>query len=185
MLRIRNARTLAAIVAAGALLAGARGVRANDQDLRATTVPATSCQPASHSQAAEVQLSNGAWTFTGANTGTITFYCPLPVNGNTESDATNDNDITAFRVYYRDTDGAGGAAQVTARLVFRTTGLFAVGGVWDSNDSNAVDDTTSFHFVNHDLSASALYSFLVTLSRSNNEQSPAFTGIDFALPPVP
>ena len=41
-----------------------------------------------------VEWVNGKGTFTGANTGTITFYCPLPINGNTEFDAFNDNDMT-------------------------------------------------------------------------------------------
>jgi hypothetical protein len=176
---------LATLTAAGLLLAGAHGARANDQDLRATTVPATACQPASSAQAAEVVLANGAWAFTGTNTGTITFYCPLPINGNTVSDATDDNDISAFRVYYRDTDGTGSAAEVTARLIFRTTGVGTIGSTWSSNSSNVMTDTMAFQLVTHDMSASAMYSFLVTLSRTSTTESPAFTGIDFANPQVP
>ena len=34
-------------------------------------------------------------------TGTILFYCPLPINGNTEFDAFNDNDMTVSRIFYR------------------------------------------------------------------------------------
>jgi len=35
------------------------------------------------------------------------------------------------------------------------------------------------------MSASALYSFIVTLRRDNSTEIPVFTGIDFAIPPAP
>jgi hypothetical protein len=182
--RIANAR-LASLATAVALLAGAQAVHANDQDLIATTVPATSCQPASHSQAAEVVLSNAAWVFSGSNTGTVIFYCPLPVNRFTKSDATDDNDILGFRVYYRDTDGMGTDAEVTARLYYRATGLVPVGAEFTSNDNNETDDTKDYQAVAHDVNEAAMYSFVVTLSRTSTAESPAFTGIDFALEPQP
>jgi hypothetical protein len=185
MISQRRTRPLATLLAAAALLAGTHSAHANDQDLRATTVPATSCQPASDALSSRVVLSNAAWIFNGTSTGTITFYCPLPINGNTESDASLDNDMSIIRVFYRDTDGMGVGAEVTARLAFRSTGLFAVGAPWSSNSSNVVVDTTAFHPLAHDLSANGLYSFIVTLSRTSTDESPAFTGIDFALPQVP
>lgn len=181
MISRNRAGRLSTLLTFGVLLAGAHEAHANDQDLRATTVPATSCQPASSTQAASVVLVSAAWVFSGNNTGTVTFYCPLPVNGNTESNIGDDNDITTFRVFYRDTDGTGTDAEVTARLLYRTTGLFAASSAWSSNASNVMIDTTDFHPAVHDVSNLALYSFVVTLSRTNTTENPAFTGIDFAL----
>ncbi len=158
----------------------------NTQDLLATTVPATACQPINSSQDNLVFLSNAAWVFRGTNTGTVTFYCPLTVNAWTVSNNTNDNDISFFRVYYRDTDGTGTAARVTALLTFRRfDGLFGVGSTWDSNSSSFTGNTFAIHDVTHDLRSMAVYSFLVTLRRTNTNENPAFSGIDFAPIPVP
>ena len=173
--------TLAAMVAAVPLLA-------NDQDVRATTVPATACQPASLAFAAKMQISNAAWTFAGASTGTVYLYCPLPINGNTVSDASDDNDISTYRIYYRDSDGTGAAAEVTTRLVYRRSdGLYSGGPQWSSN-SNPLDTTTNtidFHDNPHDMTAAGVYSFFVTLKRTNTNDSAAFSGIDFENEPVP
>lgn len=185
MLSMRRVGRIATLITTGVLIAGAPSAHANDRDLRATTVPATSCQPSSHAAAAEVSLVNAAWVFSNSNTGTVTFYCPVPVNGNTESDTTNDNDVSAFRVFYQDSDGTGDDAEVTVRLVYRNTGMFAAGTTWSSNVSNTAVDTMAFHSVAHDMSASALYSFIVTLRRDNATEIPVFTGIDFAIPPIP
>lgn len=160
--------------------------RASDRDMLATTVPATACEPINSSHANEVELSNAAWVFRGANTGTITFYCPVPRNARTLSDATDDNDISAYRIYYRDSDGTGTAARVTARLVYRRAdGLFSAGSTWDSNSLAATGNTTAIKANSHDLRFDALYSFLVTLNRTSTQQDPAFSGIDFTFVPVP
>jgi hypothetical protein len=180
-----NIGRLATLITTVALLAGAHGALANDQDLIATTVPATSCQPATHAQAALVGLSNAAWVFTGANTGSVNFYCPLPVNRFTKSDATDDNDILGFRVYYRDTDGMADDAEVEARLALRATSLILLGTAFTSNDSNETNDTMGYRAVSHDVNTAAMYSFIVTMRRDNASEDPAFTGIDFALEPVP
>lgn len=176
------------IVALGTVgLVGLAGTaRANDRDMLATTVPATACEPLNSSHANEVQLSNAAWVFRGSHTGTITFYCPVPRNAWTLSDNTNDNDISAYRIYYRDSDGTGTTAQVTARLVYRgASGLFSAGSTWNSNNHAATGNTTAFKENVHDVRFDALYSFLVTLRRTNTQQAPAFSGIDFATIPVP
>lgn len=171
---------------AAALLMGAQEARANDQDLKATTVPATSCQPATHAQAAEVVLSNAAWVFSGTNTGTVTFYCPLPLNTFTKSDALDDNDISQYRVYYRDTDGMGIVSEVTVQLMYRSeTGLTLVGSEFTSNDSNETDNTVRPHAVIHDVNPEALYSFAVRLSRIGTAHNPAFAGIDFYVEAIP
>ncbi|WP_413200555.1 hypothetical protein [Nostoc piscinale] len=159
---------------------------ANDRDILATTVPATACRPNSDSGDASVVISNGAYVFNGSATGTVTLYCPLPINANTISDLTNDNDISTYRVYYRDTDGIGGASEITTRLVYRdSAGLNGVGSTWSSNVSNMTDNRTQFVNLNHSVGSNRLYSFLVTIQRTNTTQNPAFSGIDFAFPPIP
>ncbi len=172
--------TLAAIAAAGPVLA-------NDQDLRATTVPATACQPATQARSAMVLISNAAWTFAGNATGTVYLYCPLPVNGNTVSAAGDDTDIATYRIYYRDSDGTGNAAEVRTRLIFRRSdGLYSGGAEWSSN-SNVLDtetNTTAYHNNPHDMTDDGVYSFLVTLRRNNTDELAVFGGIDFHIPPV-
>lgn len=174
-----------ALVTVG-LVYGSPIAMATDRDLRATTVPATSCTPLDSTQADMVLLSNAAWVFRGTNTGTVTFYCPLSRNAITLSDATDDNDISAYRVYYRDSDGAGSAARVTTRLIYRRAdGLYAAGNTWNSNSQSATGNTTRIVANAHDMNADALYSFLVTLQRTNTQQAPAFSGVDFTFVPVP
>jgi len=176
-----------AFLAALAALAAAAPLRANDQDVRGTTVPATACQPASTASAEKLQLSNAAWVFASGATGTVYLYCPLAINGNTVSDASDDNDASSYRIYYRDSDGTGGAAEVTTRLVYRRAdGLYSGGAEWSSN-SNLLDteeNTIDFQDNPHDLTANGVYSFFVTIARTNVNESPAFSGIDFAPPPV-
>jgi hypothetical protein len=167
-------------------IAAALPLRANDQDVLATTVPATACQPASTTSAEKMAISNAAWTFAGAATGTVFLYCPLPINGNTVSGAGNDNDISSYRIYYRDSDGTGAAAEVTTQLVYRRSdGLYSGGAEWSSNSNllNTTTNTIDFQDNVHDMTANGLYSFYVTLKRTNTGESPAFSGIDFASPP--
>jgi hypothetical protein len=175
-----------AVLTTLAAIAAAVPVLANDQDLRATTVPATACQPATQAMAAQVLISNAAWTFTPTATGTVYLYCPLPVNGNTVSAAGDDNDISAYRIYYRDSDGTGNAAEVRTRLIYRRSdGLYSGGAEWSSN-SNPLDtetNTTTYHDNAHDMTADGVYSFLVTLRRNNTLESAVFSGIDFRIPP--
>lgn len=159
--------------------------RASDRDMLATTIPATACEPINSIHANRVGLSNGAWVFRGSWTGTIFFYCPVPRNAWTLSNTSNDNDISAYRVYYRDSDGTGAASRVTARLLYRQTGgLFSGGSTFSSNSFSPTGNTRATKINFHDVRAGALYSFLVTLRRTSTSVNPAFSGIDFWIPPV-
>ena len=154
---------------------------ANDQDLVATTIPASTCAPANNVQAGLVHLSSGSWMFNTGATGGVIFNCPLPLNVFTVSDNTNDNDMTHFRVYYRDTDSLLNNAQVTARLIRRSMNgaLTLIGPQWNSNNVNINVHTAQPQPVLHQMTANSLYSFQVTLARNNVLQNPMFTGIDF------
>jgi hypothetical protein len=131
-------------------------------------------------------ISNAAWTFAGNSTGTVYLYCPLPINGNTVSAAGDDNDMETYRIYYRDSDGTGNAAEVRTRLIYRRSdGLYSGGAEWSSN-SNVLDtetNTTAYHVNAHDMTADGVYSFLVTLRRNNIDVAAVFSGIDFRIPP--
>ena len=83
-----------------AAFGSANTVLANDAPLIATTVPASACEPADETQANKVRLSNGAWVFRGAHTGTVMFYCPLDLNGYDVNNLLHVNDISGYRVYY-------------------------------------------------------------------------------------
>ena len=76
------------------------------------TVPASACSPVNEVGAELVYLQGGAWTFTSAAsaTGTVIFNCPGPRNVWPLTFDGGEVSISGFRVYYRDTDGAGSAA---------------------------------------------------------------------------
>jgi hypothetical protein len=194
MQRFKNLIAPAAVFLASLISTG--NALANDRDLWATTVPASACQPRNETDAGKLLLSNGAWVFTGSETGSIVLYCPLPLNAFTLTDFSNDNDITRYRIYYRDTDGgtAGGngglaipqQAYISTRLVYRRSdGLYSAGNLWHSNVTpiNAVANTTAIMNNVHDVQFDALYSFYVVMYRANTSMSPAFSGIDFPSPP--
>ncbi len=187
MLIRKSAQTiLVALVALVASLTFSTDVQANDQDVFSTTVPATACQPLNSTYLSRVTLSNAAWVFRGSATGTVFFYCPLPINAFTKANSSWDNDISSFRVYYRDSDGQGSAARVRARLRFRqANGMYQVGPYWDSNAFNPTGNTTRTMSLNHDMRSNALYSFVVIMYRANTSQDPAFSGIDFPFPQIP
>ena len=176
-----------AVFSAAAALGAANTLRANDAPLLATTVPASACEPVNEAQANKVKLVNGAWVFNGAHTGTVTFYCPLSLNGFDVNNILNVNDMSGYRVYYRDSDGGtiiGGKAKVTARLTYRKhDGMYSGGTVWSSRFTPAgqTSNTTAYKANNHTVQKNALYSFVVTLYRSESAQQPAFSGIDFPL----
>ena len=167
---------------------------ANEQDVWSTTVPASSCEPSNEASANKVVLSNGAWVFSGNNIGLVTFYCPLAINAFTVANFSNDNDISSFRIYYRDTDGGifgapngvpTNQARVTARLTYRKSdGMYSAGSLWSSQGTpfNVRSNTTVVKPNVHDVQANALYSFIVTMLRTTPTQNPAFSGIDFPFP---
>jgi len=159
---------------------------ASAADMLATTVPASACVPIDSTHASKVRLSNAAWVFRGNNIGAVQFYCPLVRNAYTMSDGSDDNDVTAFRVYYRDSDGTGNRSRVTARLVYRKQdGLHQAGDLWNSNSSGATGNTRQL-FVNvHDMQFDAVYSFYVTLYRAGTDEDPALSGFDFSFPAIP
>ena len=171
------------VLVLSSLLVGAGSVAANDQDLLATTVPATACQPANPTSHGRVGLTNGAWVFLPGVTGTAYLWCTLPVNMYTVSDASQDNDITYYRILYRDSDGAGNAAQLTVRLGYRhQAGFTWAGSTWVS--TGAADTNTFDHHWNpHDV-AVGVYSFMVTITRTVETEDPAFGGIDFIPPAI-
>lgn len=174
---------LTPIAAALITAMGSTVALASHRDLLATTVPASACEPVNSSDAARIRLSNGAWVFRGANTGQVSFNCPLPVNANTVSDNTDANYISSYRIYFRDTDVLGNQAEVRVRLRSRSsTGLAYVSPQWSSNGAvyPGPTNTRVCERLNHNLNNDQIYHFLMSLRRSNTNQNPAFTGIDFA-----
>lgn len=163
----------------------ASGAMANDQDIIATTVPASICQPASTSSASKLRLSNGAWVFSSGQTGTAYLYCPLAKNANTQANNTYDNDISRYRVLYRDSDGGSAAASVRTRLTYRRwNGMYSGGSEWSSNDRTATGNAHAWVDNVHDLRSDAVYAFYVKLYRSSTSHTATFSGIDFYPQPV-
>lgn len=159
---------------------------ANTPDLQATTIPASACRPENNTTDARVSLSNGAYVFNPGVTGTVRFYCPLPISA-IRTNGNGSNSISGYNLYYRDSDATGNATAITSRLFYRSTGQFTVGSQFSTNTINVGDNLTNDrrHFIslNHTLGFFRLYYFQVTMTRNNNNLNPAFTGIDFVLPP--
>jgi len=171
-------RNLLALVAWVVLAAARPGASQTHQDLFATTVPASACQPASPIMSDRLSLVNGAWVLNDGFIGVAQLWCPLPVNAYTVSDDSFHNQMIGYRIFYRDSDGGLGQSQVTVRLGYRTASGFAwAGPLWISNLPQT-GNTTEFHPTSHDLGAN-LYSFYVTMARTNANVEPVFAGIDF------
>ena len=157
---------------------------ATSRDILSTTIPASACQPDSSAASGRVSLTNGAYVFSGNATGTVRFYCPLPVSRYTSNGLANDNDISSYHVYYRDPDGLANSSEITTRLFYRNVnGQTAVGSASSSNSFNVTGNTARIVRLNHNLGFERLYYFLVTIRRSSTELRPAFSGIDFEIPP--
>lgn len=175
------------VAVVSAALAAATPLAASDRDVLATTVPAPACQAANPNSQGMLRLVNGAWIFLPGVTGTAYLWCPLDINKFTKSDNTDDNKISGgFRILYRDSDAAGSEAQVTARLGYRIpSGHNWAGAEWASSPG-VTGNTASYSFLFHDMQP-GLYSFQVTLTRTNTIDDPAFSGIDFFhwTPPIP
>jgi hypothetical protein len=155
----------------------------NPHDLTHRTVPASSCAPLDAGQSAKVRLQNGAWRFDGANTGTVSLYCPLPMNAfPADNSEPNYTQMEFFRVWYRDSDGTAVNARVTASLRYR-----ALDGGWESAHPGAFNSnvyvstgfSTKIFDATHTFETDAIYSFYITIYRANADQTVEFHGIDF------
>lgn len=178
MMNIKNWLSFAIIAA---LSAAPMPALANEPEVANTTIPASACRPESNVDDGQVVLSNGAYVFNSNITGTVRLYCPWTINGNT-IDLTNDNDMSSYRVYYRDPDGMGNSYEITTLLAYRDpNGQAQPPGqvAWSSNTANGTVNTTQSVQLSHDLGSNRLYYFIVTIRRNSTSQNPAFSGIDF------
>jgi hypothetical protein len=174
------------VAAAGAVILSMSGVvpawAVNPWDLWHRTVPASACAPLDSAYAAKVRLQNGAWRFDGVNTGTVAFYCPIPINAWPADDAQpNYTNMQFYRVWYRDSDGMTTNAKVTVSLRYRNLdgSWNAAGGTLNSNVFADVAFTTKIFNAPHVFETDALYSFYVTIYRANAQEVVEFHGIDF------
>jgi hypothetical protein len=99
---------------------------ANDRDLRATPVSAASCAP----RLTGTLAGFDPWNFgtyelppsdpAGQGYREMILICPLPVNHIDLGGTSNDNDISSFRILYRDGDGFGVASDIWVKLFEQT-----------------------------------------------------------------
>src|SRR5262245_48645634 len=106
--------TLRAATLAATVLASASTALANDRDLRGTPVPAAACIV--NDGKAFQQPGLQGW-FSVANNVQLTLRCALPVNNVELSSTSNDNDISKFRVHYRDSNGFDSGTAANVQLV--------------------------------------------------------------------
>lgn len=182
-----NLKYLTLFAAMAAVFATPTIASANSNDVKATTIPASACRPENDATDERVALINGAYVFAGNATGTVRFYCPLPLTEYTTS-GIGGNSLSHYNVYYRDTDGTGNAAQIQTALYYRSTSLVPVSPIFNSNTvntgGNLTNDRIQTVLFNHTFDSPRLYFFAVSIRRDNTNQNPAFSGIDFVDLPV-
>jgi hypothetical protein len=158
--------------------------RANDRDLRGTTVPAAACEV--YRALGDVGPFQGwdavAGLFRLKGSGEIEkrleIRCPLPINNVDLSGGTNDNDVSKYRVHFQDSDGPGTDGALVVRF-FRSSP--AASGRPACNDwTSRVTSLARLVVVDcpHDVENGAFYQFLVVLSASGDAEV-RFWGIDF------
>jgi len=184
---------------AAALLAPAAAVpaRANDRDLRATTVPAYACAEHRRSGFTGDPWAVGFFHLTGPGK-ELRLHCPLPLNNVDLAGITDDNDLSKLQVLYFDGDGDGDGFGAGAALFVSLHKVEAVpggasGGVavtsvcsWASNVDGTGSTTgdAATKACAHDLAADAVYGFDVTLKTYAGAAATAhvgFLGINFPL----
>jgi hypothetical protein len=159
--------------------------RANDRDPRATPVPASACVEVFHPTNITLWSSSGWFgLYTGGAYATL--RCPLPLNNVDLGGTTDDNDISKFRVHYRDGDGFGTTARVEVDLkrAAVNAGGLPEGTVvcsWKSNVDGAGATTAAkaTKACPHDLAAEAFYFFEVRLETGDGTYPVEFLGITF------
>jgi hypothetical protein len=159
-----------------ALIGLADAARANDRDVRATMIPATSCQLYNGS----AFLSNYSWFLLGYIGNQAFLLCPVTFNNIDLSGTSNDNDLTKFRVHYRN---KGGEMRVFLDRVehFGTTSRSqSVCGAILPSTTSSVEYTSTVIQCPHDIgSGNNFYSFLVRMDSNFTDSVQRFVGIDF------
>lgn len=156
--------------------------QANDLDLRAHRIPASAC----HESVTDT-LNFGQFRVAGPNKAAVA-ECPLPISNIELSAGATDNDMTRFRIHYRDSDGRGDRVLVQVEVFRRNFAgngpdiVFICG--WDSNrqGGSATFLTSATVDCPEDISATGFYTFMVQLRTSSSAALSAqavFNGIDF------
>jgi len=155
--------------------------QANDRDLRATTIPASACQ--STAVFSGFLSSQGNWVASGGSNSFVALVCPLPLNNIDLGGTTDDNDLSKFRVHYRDGDGVGTAAQVALnlyRITVTTTETFSrqfICSFFSAPSTTSYTRTT--RSCAHDLVFGSFYVFNIEINAGQNTGDTEFVGIDF------
>ena len=179
----RAARTASALLpalAAAMTLVPAVG-HANDRDLRGTAIPAAAC--VEHNRSAGfggVSWSpDGFYVVQGTGQG-LALHCALPVNAIDLSGTTNDNDISRFRVHYKDPDGLGPANDIQVRFIKTSPasdGLKTYVCEWSANTAGtgSANVASATRTCAHDVANGSFYHFDIYMTGNDTR----FYGIDF------
>jgi hypothetical protein len=167
---------------------------ANDRDLRATTVPAAICVAGGGTSGAigGTWVNRCEYVVPGRFDGQSELvdhhlHCALSLNNVDLGGTTNDNDISSFTVFYRDSDGLGTGTSIEVDLHQTTLVAGNIQSVpvcsWRSNTSGngSAGYTSSSAPCVHDMKATAFYHFEVRFLSSTVTQDvvASFVGIRF------
>lgn len=163
--------------------------QASDRSVRGVMIPPSSCQP--YPQAGpdciiprgqlRGYLTGNAWTIFPTDCQFV-LVCPLPINNIELGGMATDNDISKFRVHFRDPNPG---SQVIARLIKSQVsgGTFISSSVCGGLVSAATTTpTTTTVSCPHDVAgAGTFYHFEVILigAGTSSIETPSFYGIDF------
>lgn len=150
--------------------------QANDRSLTALSIPPSSCQAWPSSPGT---FQGSVWHAIAGQTAVL--YCPLPVT-NIEMGASGaDNDMSKFRVHFRDSDGPAAGASVSAALVQTSRSSLSPTTICSAD----LGTTTTSSFVTntipcrHDISSNGAFYVIVVTLRSSPAAFSSFLGIDF------
>jgi hypothetical protein len=184
---VSRRRRAAALLLAGLLPAAlAAGLapapaRANDRDLRGTTVPPPACH-VTDNYGVPYPAPNGGYFAVYGPARYIRLSCPLPINNVDLSGKTDDNDMSKLRVYYRDGDGYSTEATLTLSLSrqYVADGRIRYEGVcvWNSDRDGAPTSAATTDEIPcvHDLGGEGVYWFDLRLETGT---APGQAGVEF------
>lgn len=169
------------LIFAGIALAPLAIAHAGDEDNLNERISASACQPRLSSDRAKLAWTGTDWAFASGETGEVVLECPIFTDW--EDDSTGTRELEELRLWYRDSDGTGTDAQITAELRYIDPAWGVLSSVLegdvDSNDSATTTLTQRAVSLGSNTMIEAQYFVVVTMTRNDSSETVLFRGVSF------
>lgn len=169
------------LIFAGIALAPLATAHAGDEDNLNERISASACQPRLSSDRAKLTWTGLDWAFASGETGTVVLECPIFTDWT--DDTTGTRELEEMRLWYRDSDGTGNDARITAELRYIDVSWGVLSSVLvgevDSHDSAAGTLTWGVTLLGSTPMIEAQYFVVVTMTRNDPSKTVIFRGISF------